>query len=280
MEEEIYIKKYHCNNCNMDFYSKNLNQCISCYSNDIREEVAGDNNIKVIPFSIGVDDAIKKYKKKVMFNPLIPLVFKNKNTINNIKRVYIPVYLTDVNQNGIIEFIAGDKNGKVVSDKKYDVIYTVNFDYRDYLVNVSNSINDDIFSSICEYNYNNIQDSKYSLLDDCFIASNLSLEEVTNKMKDVISKHSISVVKNNMNHTLKKLKNDSTIVNFNNTRVVYVPVYLLNINYKNKNYQYIMNGENGKEKINLVYGLLNTIIFSTLVAVLIFLISYLVAYFF
>ena len=288
MEEEIeekkeYIKKYHCNNCNVDFYSKSsndLNKCAYCYSTNINEaELSQDKGIKIIPFSISRDEAIRKYKKKVKFNPLVPLIFKKKDTIENMKRIYLPAFLSDVNQNGTIEFIAGDKNGKVVDNKRYDVIHSVNFDYKDYLLSVSNNIDDDVFSSICEYNYNNLKDTKYSVEEDYFIASNISPEEVATKGREKIAKHSVGIVRNNVKHSLKKLKTDESIINFVNAKEVYVPVYLLNVKYKNNNYQYIMNGENGKDKINLVYGILDIIIFSTIVAGIIFLIAYLIAYF-
>ena len=60
---------------------------------------------------------------------------------------------------------------------------------------------------------------------------------------------------------MKKLKSDKTSINFENTRKVLVPIYLLNVVYKGKDYTYIMNGQNGKSYINLPIGKFETILF-------------------
>ena len=49
--------------------------------------------------------------------------------------------------------------------------------------------------------------------------------------------------------------------------------------YDNKNYMYLMNGENGKSLINLTFGKIELAIVSLLIFGLIFLIAFLVAYF-
>ena len=56
-------------------------------------------------------------------------------------------------------------------------------------------------------------------------------------------------------------------------------MYILNVKYDNKNYMYLMNGENGKSLINLTFGKIELAIVSLLIFGLIFLIAFLVAYF-
>ena len=277
MEENSLITKYHCGDCGCDFNGTNIEECIYCYGKNIVNSEDTDKDIKVIPFNKNIEDAISDYKKKVKFNPLVPLIFKNKNTINSIKKVYIPVFLSNVKVSGNVEFIGGEK--KKPNVEKYDVINSVNFDYSNVLLNVSTKINDDNLNYIGDYNFNNIQDSKLSEIKDVLLKSDTQVNDIAEKSRQSISKHSMGIVRSSINHTLKKLRNDNTIINFNNTKELYIPVYLLNVKYKNNNYQYIMNGENGKSKFNIVYGKLNIILFSILIFCFVFLISYLIAYF-
>ena len=277
MEENNVITKYHCGDCGCDFNGTNMNQCICCYGNNIVGSEDADKDIKVIPFNKSIEDAINDYKKKVKLNPLIPLVFKNKNTISSIQKVYIPVFLSNVKVSGNVEFIGGEKSKTNV--EKYDVINSVNFDYNNVLLNVSTKINDDTLNYIGDYNFNNIQDTKYSEIKDVVLKSDIQVNDISEKNRQSISKHSIGIVRESINHTLKKLRNDNTVINFNNTKELYLPVYLLNVKYKDNNYQYIMNGENGKSKVNYVYGKLNIVLFSILIFIIVFLISYLIAYF-
>ena len=277
MEENNVITKYHCGDCGIDFNGNNIEECIYCYGKNIISSEDVDKNINIIPFTKNIEDAIKDYKKKVMFNPLVPLIFKNKNTINSIKKIYIQVFLYNVKVAGNVEFIGGEKSKSNVD--KYDVINSVNFDYNNVLLNVSTKINEDTLNYIGDYNFNNIKDTKYSEESDLFLKADIQVSDIAEKSRQSISKHSIGIVRESINHSLKKLRNDNTVINFNNTKELYIPIYLLNVKYKDNNYQYIMNGENGKSKINIVYGRLNIILFSILVFVFVFLISYLIAYF-
>ena len=70
------------------------------------------------------------------------------------------------------------------------------------------------------------------------------------------------------------------IINNKSSKTIYVPVYMLNVKYKNKFYLYLMNGENGKYNMKLTIGIFETIIFSIIAFCLIFLLAFLLTYLF
>ena len=112
---------------------------------------------------------------------------------------------------------------------------------------------------------------RYFLSD--FISANID----NNDIRTLIYNHLKS---DNINYDLKKLeKNDMVFTNRASFKV-FVPVYLLNVGYKGKNYLFLMNGVSGKYNISLTMSIVSTVIFSIIVFSLIVLLSYLFCYFF
>ena len=92
--------------------------------------------------------------------------------------------------------------------------------------------------------------------------------------------YSLITIRDNINYDLKKLeKNDMVFTNRASFKV-FVPVYLLNVEYKGKKYLFLMNGVSGKYNISLTMSIVSTVIFSIIVFSVIVLLSYLFCYFF
>jgi len=276
---------YKCNDCGIIFSNNNSNnKCVYCGKNNA---LLLSNNIDdvpyMIPFKIDKNAAINKYKNNFKFNPLVPLIFKKKNTISSIEKVYISTELSDVNVSGNISFFAGDKEMKDNKEKikKYDVKNTVNFDFKNIMVCGNSKISKKDFYNINDYDLTQIQQFNSALLidDTSIIYSDLSPMDISNNITNVVMDYSLGTVKKNINHQLKKIRDNKLAVKFTNNKSVLVPLYLLNVNYNGKFYTYLMNGQTGKSKVNITYGKKELIITSLILFFLIFIISLLIVYF-
>lgn len=289
-EHESELITYQCRDCGCIFQThKNLSTevCIFCNSKNINYvDGEKDNKPFVFAFKKEIDEAIKDYKSKIMFHPLVPLVFKKKKTTLNMRKAYIPAYLATVNFKGKIDFLAADKNmvvqdkKKMVETKKYDVSSDVNFDYVNVLINGYSKINERTFYSMADYNCGEVLDFKEDMLKDAYyIQADISSEDGATKVKNKVKNNSLRVVKNNINHQLKKLDQNNTITNFDFFKEVLLPVYFINVKYHKKDYLYIMNAESGRSVIHVPCGIIEVIIFSLLLFGILFLLAYLFAYF-
>lgn len=288
VDEKISLLECHCNDCNSKFLTTDNNKftnCIFCNSTNIEKiDTSVSNKIKLIPFKKEYKDVITDYNKKVRFNPLIPLVFKNKKNYSTLQKVYVPVFVTNISRTGEIEFIGGENgniaNDKVVETRKYSVLQKINLNYLDVLLNISSKIDDEVFNIINNYDFFNIVEIDNKFFDDSFyLYEDISLNDISNKGKIDVDKHSIKIIRNNVKHSMKKLKSDNTKILFENTRELLVPVYIMKVKYNNKEYSYMMNGESGKSYINMPISIKNIIVTGSVIFIIVFLLSYLLAYF-
>lgn len=280
------ISKYRCRDCkNIMITGDKINICPFCNSinldiNDYNGEL---NSTVVLDFNKTLDDALKDYKKKV-FNPLVPFKFKNKKVYDSISKLYVVASLNDVNVHGTVKFLALDNiaEGKKSTKKnKYEVDMTTNFDYKNIIVNGINSIDDKMFAYVCEGDFLNIKtfDSSY-LKDSSIILGNLTQDEINKKVETVAINNSLNMMKEEVKHELKKVTDNNLIISYLDRKNILIPVYQVNINYKGKDYLYLMNGNTGKSYIKLVYSLSCLITFSLIVFIVVFLVALLIVYFF
>lgn len=287
--EKLSLIKYHCSNCNASFFTsgKNtFNNCILCKSSELeKDEFSVNKSIKIIPFKKEYKDAVADYNKKVKFNPLVPIEFKKKKNFATLQKIYVPTLITNISMKGDIEFVGAEKGNTykdtVLENKKYDIVQKVDFNYTDVLLKISSKVDDDVFNIISNYDYFNTVDIDSDYFDDSYyLNEDISLNDISSNGKDNVLGHAMKLIRNNVKHSMKKVKKDSTIVKFENTRELLVPVYVLKVKYKNKDYTYIMNGESGKSYIDLPISTMNIIIVSIISFILIFLIAFLISYFF
>jgi len=281
-DSAVSVTHYNCANCGINVIGKEgLLNCPFCHGNLLPNNDTSNNDyMGVIPFNITIDEAISTYKNRILFNPIVPLIFKKNETVKAISKIYIPAYLVDVNVNGEVKFLAGKKTvmtrdkEKYTELKKYSIKNYNNFDYRNILISLCSKIDDHLFRSVCVYDCQNLEEINFN---DTFVDSDIEVDKLVNDIKEKTINKSLSTIKNSILYELKKLIENNLQVNIINSKKIYIPVYFLNVKYKDKNYQYIMNGQNGKFKINVPLGIVETIISSLLLFFIIFIISFLIA---
>lgn len=271
------LNKYMCNYCSSKIVTyKNIDKCPYCGKEIVDSNFEFNNYSKIIPFTKSLEDAKKTYKKCVLFNPLIPLIFKNQNTVNSINKVYLPISLNKVNINGKVEFLGKNRKDNVI----HNLSYTSNFDYNNVFINTYSNIDDNYINNIYDYDFSLLKDIDSNYLNDIIFIDNISIDDIDKKLNKKTMNYSLITIRDNINYDLKKLeKNDMVFTNRASFKV-FVPVYLLNVEYKGKKYLFLMNGVSGKYNISLTMSIVSTVIFSIIVFSLIVLLSYLFCYFF
>jgi hypothetical protein len=96
-------------------------------------------------------------------------------------------------------------------------------------------------------------------------------------MSEKTIKYSVNVVRGNVGHELKKVNKNEITPNIKSFKNVAIPIYYLSINYKGKDYRFIMNGQSGESYIDLPISGLSIAIFSFVVVLIVFLLCFLVA---
>ena len=283
-ENQNTLKCYSCHDCKTKFLSTSSdNTCIFCEGHNlVEEEVPGTINTYYLPFTSTLEDAKSDYKKCIRFKLLAPFSFRSKKNLDKMKKVYVPAVIRNSKIYGQIYFYGADnsKVGNQNESRKYEICQSISFDFSNLFKSCYSKIDDEDFPIIKDYNFSMSSMYDNRVLDDsnCIIAD-IEGSVLDEKFTNTLQKCAISMVRDNVNHDLKKLKQNNTAVQTLSEQKLLLPIYMLNIRYKDKDYTYIMNAQNGKSSMKLDISIINVVLFSIVSFILIFAIVYLIAKF-
>ena len=252
MEVDVYT----CNDCGAEILVDkdiNINSCIYCKNiNILKTKIEESLNSKyLIPFKVTKDEAIKKLKKE---NSLIPKKFNIKKYIKDVKGLYVPFRIYNCDSSGEVNFEC-DKlttfksNGyKYIKTDKFAITRGGNMSFENVLVNGSKNFENYIMHSIEPYDYKEVMPFDYSNLSG-YITEKYSLP------KTKLKKDATALIKNLFIDEMKKdikgynniteIDNSINVYNFKSSYIL-LPVWFLNIKYKNEIYTFAINGQTGK----------------------------------
>lgn len=274
--------EYRCPKCDAILnYSDNKYKCEYCRSEfDIKFFNNATNADYIIPFKITKDDAIKTYKKHIKSVFLTPSQLKKMKNINKIEGIYIPCYIYNLDSTGAVEF-EGNKISTWKSSgtnyKKtdvYKVICDCNMSLKNMCVLATTQLEDNVFKSIEPYDYDKLVSFDPSYLQNYKVyksdkTKEKLLDDIKSKAKDIfINKVSKEIKEYN---ELKNVDNSINLYN-PNRKYVLLPIWILNIDCKEKKYTYIINGETGAFRGNIPIDIKKTIFIWLILFILIFII--------
>lgn len=250
---------YSCPNCGAEIIADENTSatfCVYCKNTAIlKNKLVGEfNPSMVIPFHKTKEDAILAFKSIGHGKPLMPKLFNSKKNIDEIKGIYIPFWLYDYDVEANITadakrirtWISG--NCRYTKTDTFLITRKGNMHFSRIPVDGSTHFANDVMNSIEPFDYNGLVDFSHSYLSGFLaekydvtseVASAEALQRAKSSTTDVL-KNDIhgydTVMVTNANHT----------ANLNKSDYVLLPVWLLNIKYKNKLYTFAMNGQTGK----------------------------------
>lgn len=283
---------YTCNNCGASIVvdpNVSTTSCVYCKNTAIlKDKLHGEFNPDfVIPFKHTKEDAINAFKKLGKGKPLMPKAFNVKKNIKEITGIYIPFWLYDFDAAGEIDAdckrITTWRSGNYRYTKTDTYLATRggNMNFEKVPVDGSKRFPNDIMNSIEPFDYNELKNFNYSYLSGF-------LSEKYDMTSDEVIEEAINRAKNSFIEEMKKdIKGYNTVIpttnsiNLNNTKKQYVllPVWMLNVKYKDKIHTIAMNGQTGKMVGNIPVDVKKAIFMWLLIFALSFAAGYLYYYF-
>lgn len=285
---------YACKNCGAEVITSRSTIATTCAfcgrAISLTDKMVGEFKPDcVIPFSIDEDRAREIYKSYSKKGVLSPREFRDKNQIKKLKGVYVPFWLHSFTENaGVIvnaENTMSHKRGndKVIEHHMFEINMRVSADFEsipaDGLVNLDN----DLMSSIEPFDYSKLTDFSPAFMAGYYAeeyddSAQVTAEQAHERSKKVISDNAVSQA--GLFQT-KLVSGYSSAYKDEISKYAMLPVWLLNVDYKDKNYQFAINGETGKisgklpiSKLKVAALTAGSIFGTQLIALLIRLITY------
>lgn len=258
-EEKIEIDEYECPNCGAKVVTDSntsATSCVYCGSTTIiKNRLQGEfKPSKVIPFSQPKERAIEEFYKFSKKKWFAPKEFCRRENIQKVEGVYIPFWLYNCKSSGKIQadlkrfttWSSGDYRYTKVDI--YDCVREGNMEFIGVPVDGSTKFADDIMDSIEPYDYEKMKGFSSSYLSG-FLAEkyDVEMEDAYSRAKSRINNSTIAELKSNISGFDVVTVRDSNIdIQRDSDEYVLLPVWMLNIMYKNKMYTFAMNGQTGK----------------------------------
>ena len=226
-KKKMNSQGYNCKNCGAQILvpeNVTATSCIYCRSSAIIESRLSNEftPTSVIPFKKTKEEAMDAFKQTGLRRFFIPKEFSNKKNISEIQGIYIPFWLYDYKVDskvtGVGNIVSSWSSGNYIYTKTDEYAFTRSgvFPFYDIPVDGSKHFDDALMNSI---------------------------EPFDNRAENTI----LSEINQTLNRYSSKVINEKTFTpsSFHGEYVL-LPVWLLNIKYKDKIYPYAMNGQTGK----------------------------------
>ena len=250
---------YQCQSCGGEVVGDQTTGATSCpYCGNpvvIAGQFSGDFKPDyIIPFATDKQAAMAALKKHYQGKILLPKIFKEQNHIEEVKGIYVPVWLFDTNANANIRYKA--TRVRHWSDSQYNYTETAHFSVRRggtigfarVPVDGSTKMDDTLMESIEPYDF-----SKAMYFHTAYLSGFLADKYDVDAQQSILRaneriKHSAeeAFAETAMGYTTL-IPVESTVQTANGAmHYALYPVWLLNTTWNGKNYHFAMNGQTGK----------------------------------
>lgn len=251
-------KLYHCASCGAEIMATSQQTALFCYYCHNPVILSGKMTgkfrpKKVIGFKVSRDEAIKAFKKWC-FKRFVPKDFKTNQQLEKITGLYVPFWLSD----GKVKFDFSANCYKVRrwSSGSYDYTETKEFAVKrrgnlaaeGVPADGSKRIEDTLMEAIEPFDYTEMHDFSMSYLSG-FFAEKYDMDDLTmlpnvkNRLSKACKKIIMSSIKD---YTSVKIENESYDVTDVKMDYAMLPVWFMSYKYKDKVYEFVMNGQTGK----------------------------------
>lgn len=280
--------EYNCKDCGAKIIADENTAatfCVYCGNTAIlKEKLSGKfAPDMIIPFKNEKEKAIEAFKSLNKGRPLMPNFFNDEKNIEKIKGVYIPFWLYDVKVSGELDATSTTSTTWTVGDTVYTKTDTYRLEregemsFNKIPVDGSTRFDNDIMNTIEPFNYSELEEYNHAYLSG-FLAEKYDVDEETS-FKDAEERSLNSArdtIKDDMGMGIKTIVNDTLASTKILTKYVLLPVWMINVKYKDKFYTFAMNGQTGEfvgnipvdKKKAFIYGILTFIITFILVVLI------------
>lgn len=244
----------------------------------------------IIPFQATKDEAVTAFLDLRKGKKLIPDAFLDPKNIEEIKGIYIPFWFFDFSVDGILTAETKKshsiRHGNVttVTTKIYNSIRKGTLVYDNIPIDASIHFQDNIMRSIEPFDKLGLRpyssDYLSGFLSELFTVNEEDASKIAVERAGSTAYNTFYKTIENKNYDSINVKNNNFRINKLETNYVLLPVYMLNVKYKDQFYTFAMNGQTKKmignipidEKksfkyfcIHLLYFLIVTIIIAIII---------------
>lgn len=280
---------YECPNCGAKIIADENTTatfCVYCGSTSIIKNKLVDEfkPNRIVPFKNTKEEAIEAFKKFKKGKIFAPKDFSNKENIEKITGVYIPFWTYDCHGQGSIDCKAVNVKSWRSGDYRYtqtdtyDLLRAGDMDFEKVPVDGSTKFDDDTMDSIEPFDYNELVDFDMSYLSG-FLSEKYDVgkEEAYQRANSRIENSVIDLLKDTATgYGTVTIKNKNIEIQENKSEYILLPVWMLNIKYKEKMYLFAMNGQTGKMVGNIPIDNKKRLLYSVGFFMLALIVSYLV----
>lgn len=250
---------YNCPDCGAEIITDENTAatfCVYCGNTSIiKNRLSGEfAPSKIIPFKMEKKKAIEAFKRLRKGRPLTPKEFTSEKNIEKIQGVYIPFWLYETEVSGSLEATATrvkswtSGNTHYTQTDYYNVVRTGTMEYHRVPVDGSTRFANDMMNTIEPFDYSKLIDYNHAYLSG-FLAEkyDVSKEDAFVDAKNRTLNTTKQEMLNSMNgYTSKTIKKNDLESKETNVEYALLPVWMVNVKYKDKYYLFAMNGESGK----------------------------------
>lgn len=279
------LNVYCCKDCGFKYITQ-INATISCVQCGGEVILKDDVSYKlpdcVIPFQTNKDDVINNFKKMLRSKFLIPKSIKKIENISNIVGIYLPYWSYDFEVNGDVTFEANDveywkdANFKYKKVESYLIKKNGHFDFDKVMMLAFSNCFGEIRELLEPFDYNSlVQFTNSHLSDYCAVLYNVDGNESLDDIRGKINAFSVKMIEDTIIKKEKRIVENGIGVMVKQAKLILLPVWMINFNYKGEEYSFLMNGQTGKfvgDKFPV--GIKEIIIWSLLIFALLFLLGF------
>ena len=238
-----------CIGCHNQFITSidhNISRCPICNNQLINENIKHEiKPTKIIPFNIDKNKAIEIYKSYIKNKILLPSVFKQEEIINYIKCFYVPIWLFDGKANISMWFDGLKKEHfeKLIQNSKYKLYRNGDISFKNIEIDGIKQLD---ISTIKPFDYSKAIDFN-DKLDNCFILNEINNHEIRKIINNEIIDNTKDLFLSNISeYNDISIRNNNIKIIDGKQELILCPIWLLNIEYENKNNCFIINGSSVK----------------------------------
>ncbi|MBR4628053.1 MAG: hypothetical protein IKO47_10210 [Ruminococcus sp.] len=258
------MKVYHCESCGAEIVTDGTTAASKCPYCDSPIVMTGSfsGDLKpdyVIPFKLDKKAATAALNKHLEGKRLLPKIFRSDNHIDEIKGVYVPVWLFDAGADANIVFKAekerrwSDNEYSYVEKSYYSAVRAGKIAFDNVPVDGSTKMEDDLMESIEPFDFKDAVDFQTAYLSG-YLADryDVTAEESIDRANERIKKSTVDAFKETVTG-YNSVTTESTDIRLNNSKAKYAlyPVWILNTSWNGNKYTFAMNGQTGRFVGNL-----------------------------
>ncbi len=258
-EDNTNYITYRCENCGAEIITDEETAatfCLYCGNTAIlKNKLSGKFAPNyVIPFKIEKEKAIEAFKNLSQGRPFVPKDFNNENNIEKIKGLYVPFWLFDVSVDGSIDCDATKVSNWTSGDRAYTKkeIYklyrTGSMKFNNIPADGSTRFDDKIMNSIEPFNFKDLVPYNHAYLSGFFAEKYDTEADAVAEIATDRAKETAKDTMYNDSHyyTTKVITNNTLEPTVIEHKYVLLPVWMVNVKYKDKYYIFAMNGQTGE----------------------------------